>query len=156
IVVDEFTSVVDRQVAKIGSHAVQKWVRKKGRKFVAVTCHYDVIDWLQPDWMLEGPTLEFQWRELQRRPRPHVEGARGDYAAWELLVPFHYRTGDRWRSGAGYVFFGEGVPASFAGIVHRPHGHVDDIKGLSRLVTLPDYQGLGLAMILADTMGAAH
>lgn len=53
IVVDEFTSVVDRQVAQIGSHAVQKYVRKQGKKFVAVTCHYDVIDWLQPDWVLD-------------------------------------------------------------------------------------------------------
>jgi hypothetical protein len=26
---DEFTSVVDRQVAKIGAHAVQKWCSKR-------------------------------------------------------------------------------------------------------------------------------
>ena len=52
IAVDEFTSVVDRQVAKIGSHAVQKWARGKGRQFVAATCHYDLEDWLQPDWVL--------------------------------------------------------------------------------------------------------
>lgn len=59
IVLDEFTSVVDRQVAKIGSHAVQKWVRKNKRQFVAVTCHYDVIEWLQPDWILEPATMNF-------------------------------------------------------------------------------------------------
>ena len=37
IVVDEFTSVVDRQVAQIGAHAVQKYVRRTGKKFVAVS-----------------------------------------------------------------------------------------------------------------------
>jgi ABC-type glutathione transport system ATPase component len=46
VVVDEFTSVIDREVAAIGSHTVQKLVRKSGKRFVAVTCHYDVIDWL--------------------------------------------------------------------------------------------------------------
>ena len=46
VVVDEFTSVVDRQVAQFGSHAIQKFVRKNQRRFVAVTCHYDVIEWL--------------------------------------------------------------------------------------------------------------
>ena len=46
--VDEFTSVVDRQVAQIGSHAVQKHVRENRKKFVAVTCHYDVVEWLHP------------------------------------------------------------------------------------------------------------
>jgi ABC-type ATPase with predicted acetyltransferase domain len=34
---DEFTSVVDRQVARIGSHAVQKFIRRADRQFVAAT-----------------------------------------------------------------------------------------------------------------------
>lgn len=156
IVVDEFTSVVDRQVAKIGSHAVQKHVRRRGKKFVAVTCHYDVIDWLQPDWMLEPATMTFQWRSLQRRPDLDVEIARVDHAAWKLFAPFHYLTADLHKAAACYVMFVAGYPASFAGVLHRPHSKVDDIKGLSRLVTLPDYQGLGLAMILAEKLGAAH
>ncbi len=156
IVIDEFTSVVDRQVAHIGCHAVQKHVRKHGTKFVAVTCHYDVIDWLQPDWMLEPATMTFQWRSLQRRPALNVEIARVDHAAWKLFAPFHYLTGDLHKAAACYVLFVEGYPASFAGVLHRPHSKVDDIKGLSRLVTLPDYQGLGLAMILSDALGSAH
>jgi hypothetical protein len=43
----------------------------------------------------------------------------------------------------------------FAGVLHRPHAKAKNIKGLSRLVTLPDWQGLGLAMILAKNLGAA-
>jgi ABC-type ATPase involved in cell division len=156
IVVDEFTSVVDRQVAQIGSHAVQKHVRKRGSKFVAVTCHYDVVEWLQPDWMLEPATMTFQWRLLRRRPSIAVEVARVGYEAWELFAPFHYLTAELARSAACYVLFVDGVPASFAGVLHKPHARAHDIKGVSRLVTLPDYQGLGLAMILADTLGAAH
>jgi len=156
VVIDEFTSVVDRQVAHIGCHAVQKHIRKHGRKFVAVTCHYDVVDWLQPDWLLEPATMNFQWRLLRRRPALNVEVARVDHTAWKLFAPFHYLTGELHRAAACYVLFVEGMPASFAGVLHRPHSKVDDIKGVSRLVTLPDYQGLGLAMILADTLGAAH
>ena len=73
VMVDEFTSVIDRQVAKIGCHAVQKLIRKQQKQFVAVTCHYDVVEWLQPDWMLEPATMSFQWRSLQRRPSLDVE-----------------------------------------------------------------------------------
>jgi ABC-type lipoprotein export system ATPase subunit len=156
ILVDEFTSVVDRQVAKIGSHAVQKHVRKSGKKFVAVTCHYDVVEWLQPDWVLEPATMTFQWRSLQRRPSLPVEIARVDHSAWRLFAPFHYLTAELHRAAACFVLFVDGNPASFAGVLHRPHPKVDDIKGVSRLVTLPDYQGLGLAMILADAIGAAY
>src|SRR5262249_38679634 len=50
VVIDEFTSVVDRTVAQVGSHALAKAVRQHGLRFVAVTCHEDVADWLQPDW----------------------------------------------------------------------------------------------------------
>jgi ABC-type ATPase with predicted acetyltransferase domain len=51
IVFDEFTSVVDRDVAKVVSMVVSKTVRKESRQFVAITCHYDVIDYLEPDWV---------------------------------------------------------------------------------------------------------
>jgi len=52
IVFDEFTSVVDREIAKVSSYAIQKAIRHTGKKFIAVTCHYDVVDYLEPDWVL--------------------------------------------------------------------------------------------------------
>ena len=51
IVFDEFTSVVDRDIAKTTSYAVQKNIRRNNRKFIAISCHFDIIDWLQPDWV---------------------------------------------------------------------------------------------------------
>lgn len=59
IVFDEFTSVVDRNVAASMSFAVQKYVRKHALKFVAVSCHRDVIDWLSPDWVYDTDEREF-------------------------------------------------------------------------------------------------
>lgn len=156
IVIDEFTSVVDRQVAQIASHAVQKYVRKNNRKMVAVSCHYDILDWLQPDWILEPATMTFQWRSVQRRPELNAEIARVDHAAWKMFAPFHYLTADLHRAAACFCLFINDVPTTFAGVLHRPHPKADDIKGVSRLVTLPDYQGLGLAMILVDRLGAAY
>jgi hypothetical protein len=52
-VVDEYSSVVDRTVAQIGSAAVARTVRKNRLQFIAVTCHYDVLDWLEPDWVYD-------------------------------------------------------------------------------------------------------
>lgn len=50
---DEFTSVVDRAVAQNLSCSLQRTVRRTGKKFIAVTCHRDVLDWLQPDWCFD-------------------------------------------------------------------------------------------------------
>jgi ABC-type dipeptide/oligopeptide/nickel transport system ATPase subunit len=69
IVIDEFTSVVDREVAKIASYAISKAVRRqKDRKFIAVTCHYDVVDWLDPDWIFCTDTMEFDRKKELGRP----------------------------------------------------------------------------------------
>lgn len=59
IVFDEFTSVVNREVAKHGSYAIQKSIRKKNKKFIAVTCHSDIIEWLEPDWIYDTDKQAF-------------------------------------------------------------------------------------------------
>ena len=59
VVFDEFTSVVDRQVAKFGSYAIQKFVRKCNKRFVAVSCHEDIIEWLEPDWIINANIMRF-------------------------------------------------------------------------------------------------
>jgi ABC-type ATPase with predicted acetyltransferase domain len=59
VVFDEWTSVVDRTVAQIASLAISKQIRRRGKKFIAVTCHYDVIDWLEPDWVFSTDDMKF-------------------------------------------------------------------------------------------------
>ena len=59
VVFDEFTSVVNREVAKTGSFAIQKAVRKMNKKFIAVACHSDIIEWLEPDWIYNTDEQRF-------------------------------------------------------------------------------------------------
>lgn len=59
IVFDEFTSVVDREIAKISALAISNAIRKSKKQFIAVTCHYDVLDWLEPDWVFRTDDMTF-------------------------------------------------------------------------------------------------
>ena len=61
VVYDEFTSVVNRQVAKAASCAISKCVRRNDKKFIAISCHDDIVDWLQPDWVYNTDTRDFFW-----------------------------------------------------------------------------------------------
>lgn len=51
VYIDEWTSVVNRDVAKSMSNSIQKYIRRKGCKVIFVSCHFDIIDWLQCDWI---------------------------------------------------------------------------------------------------------
>lgn len=56
---DEFTSVVDRNVAKTLCMALKKCLKKYPEKqFVAVSCHKDIIEYLQPDWIFDTDTMQ--------------------------------------------------------------------------------------------------
>lgn len=84
-VMDEYSSVVDRTVAQVGSAALARTVRQRGQRFVAITCHEDVADWLQPDWVYRPAEDLFQWRCLRRRPHIPLEVFRCRPAAWKLF-----------------------------------------------------------------------
>ena len=68
VVVDEFTSVVDRQIAKIGASAFAKaWRKNKGIQIVLLSCHYDIIEWLQPDWVYDTRVSEVKKKSKNDR-----------------------------------------------------------------------------------------
>ena len=68
-VFDEFTSVVDRNVARVSSLAIQKAIRRQDKKFIAVTCHYDVQDWLMPDWVFNTDDMTFQLLDAEAQKK---------------------------------------------------------------------------------------
>jgi len=50
-VIDEFTSVVDRTVARSLCESLNRFLLDNS-KVVVATCHDDVLDWLNADWIL--------------------------------------------------------------------------------------------------------
>jgi energy-coupling factor transporter ATP-binding protein EcfA2 len=154
-VVDEFTSVVDRRVAQIGSCALAATVRRTNRRFVAVACHYDIIDWLNPDWVVdlgqvdEHDRVTLERRSLRRRPDVTLNIRRGDYTDWPLFRQHHYLSGSLSRSAKCFVAEVDGRPAAFTGVMHFPHPAGSWWRE-HRTVCLPDYQGVGIGNRLSE------
>lgn len=68
VVFDEFTSVVDRQVAQTACIAINKTIKKTSKKFIAISCHYDILEWLQPDWVFDTNEMKsFFWTSHDHR-----------------------------------------------------------------------------------------
>ncbi len=93
-VVDEFTSVIDRQIAKIGAEAFSKTWRKGSGQVVLLSCHYDIIEWLQPDWVYDLNEARFYERDcLRQHPRLELKIYKVKGSAWRYFKE-HYYLGD--------------------------------------------------------------
>jgi ABC-type ATPase involved in cell division len=58
-VIDEFSSVVDRAVAKAASVSLSRYIKNNDIENVVIsTCHRDILDWLEPDWVIDTDTGE--------------------------------------------------------------------------------------------------
>ena len=156
-VVDEFTSVVDRTVAQIGSCALSKAIRRGSRKFVAVSCHDDIVEWLQPDWILEPHAGRFAWRLLRRRPAIELDIRRCSPALWSLFAPHHYLTAELNRSARCFAAYYHGRPVAFSSWLPFV-GKLKDARQARRThrnVCLPDFQGVGIGTATVDTIAQA-
>ncbi|QDU75468.1 glutamine ABC transporter ATP-binding protein [Bremerella volcania] len=161
IAFDEFTSVVDRTSARFGSMALRRAIDRGqiSKKLVAVTCHLDVIDWLRPDWVLDMTSGKLTRRCL-RRPRLQLSIHRCSRDLWPLFASHHYLDGQLNPAARCYIGLVEGQPAVFAATLNNfRKNHLR----ISRLVTLPTYQGIGLGGRMLDELsqhltneGATH
>lgn len=158
VVVDEFTSVIDRQVARIGSCAIAKAVRRTKRKFIAVSCHDDIVEWLQPDWIIEPHVGRFTWRSQRRRPPIELEIRRVSTEAWSIFAPHHYMSASLSRSAACFCAFIGQRPVAFSSWLPFV-GKLKDSRGARRThrnVCLPDFQGVGIGRALVDEIASAY
>lgn len=152
-VLDEYSSVVDRTVAQIGSAALAKTIRKNNLQFVAITCHEDVEAWLDPDWVYRPAERTFAWRSLQGRPAIDLEVFRCDKAAWELFAPHHYLSDNIIRSAYCFLATWAERPVAFSAWLPFVGGG-PPTRREHRTVTLPDYQGVGIGNVLSATIAS--
>lgn len=163
IVIDEFSSVVDRNVAQISSAAVAKLIRKQNSKFIAVTCHYDVEEWLQPDWIINMNSQEFIIRDkkyaeksgrLLHRPKIEIKVERVERKFWKIFSKHHYLNHDISVISKCYCGFINNEPAVFTAVINQPNKNPRWRE--HRTVCLPDFQGIGIGNVMSDLIAGCY
>ncbi len=153
IAIDEFTSVVDRTVAKVASNSIQKSFRANNKQLIAVSCHYDILEWLQPDWVIDLQDSTFRRRLRRSRPSFNIEIRKGTRKEWDVLKHHHYMTADLHAGAQMLSAFHNERLIGFASYLHFPHPISKNIKMGHRTVVIPDYQGLGLGALMDEYIG---
>lgn len=155
IALDEWTSVVDRTVAKVMSHCVQKHARRTGRRIVLNSCHYDVIEWLNPDWVIDCNKQEYIDRRSMVDAHERIDQLRLDVRevgreSWPYFSKYHYLSE---RLPGGKIFtFGLFEGANQIGFQCFAAYIIGDHRTFfsNRTVIHPDYAGLGLGILLIN------
>lgn len=142
IVIDEFTSVIDRQIAKIGSQAFQKaWRRSNPTgKVVLLTPHYDILEWVQPDWVIDTKTKTFS-KEHLRRPDIQLDIFEVDKSYWPFYKPHYYLDLPEPVNATHYIGVVDGELACH--VIIAPFFQSGGYR-MTRLVTMPEWQGAGV------------
>lgn len=153
ILVDEYTSVVDRDVAKAMSFALQKHIRRENKRIIVASCHYDILEWLMPDWTCspqKGGALERGEWLRQGRPQISLQVSRVEAETWKFFKKHHYLTEKANKSYIYLLFEWNNKPVSICVIGRQIGRGVGIAYRGSRLVVLPDYQGLGIGSKISD------
>jgi energy-coupling factor transporter ATP-binding protein EcfA2 len=144
VVLDEFSSVVDRNVAKIASAAVAKTVRSRKQKMIAVSCHFDIAEWLEPDWILDMNTGKLSVGRSLRRPDIELQIFRVNHPAWALFRHAHYLDTNLNKAAVCFIVTWNSVPVAFSSWLPLVSGTLANACREHRTVTLPDFQGVGI------------
>ena len=157
-VFDEFTSVVDRNVARVSSLAIQKAIRREDKRFIAVTCHYDVQDWLMPDWVFNTDDMTFQLldAEAQKKNRPGLcieiyETKRKEYF-WNVFKKHHYLSYNFNHAARVFIATCNGDLCAFCAALPFPHPIKKNTWKEHRTVVFPDFQGVGIGTVFSDAI----
>ena len=84
VVFDEFTSVVDRQVAQTACIAINKAIKRQNKKFVAISCHYDILEWLQPQWVFDTNKMKMVFM-IAHDPKKNIKLENAKKGSGQLL-----------------------------------------------------------------------
>lgn len=143
VIIDEFTSVVDRQIAKVGAAAFSKSWKRGGGQAVLLSCHYDILDWVEPDWVFDTRSGELQRGSLWRRPKIELEIFKTNGSYWPIFEPHHYLKLPRMVAANYYVGFVDGEA-----VAHMAVSPMLEMKGMRacRMVVMPEWQGAGVGM----------
>ena len=119
-----------------------------------LSCHYDIIEWLQPDWVYDTAEARFYTRDCLRQ-RPQIE------------LQIYQVKGSVFRHFKPHYYLDLPLPVAaqyFVGIVeNEPVCHIAvaplftaNAYRATRLVVMPEWQGAGIGTRFLDAIGQYH
>jgi GNAT superfamily N-acetyltransferase len=144
---------VDRNVAKSCAAALRRYVTNADlRGVVVASCHYDIIEWLQPDWVFDTSTGQMAGRGSHRRPPINLRIEPCGAGEWQTFGIHHYLNTTMNKAARCWLASWDGTKVGFVSALAFPNQHLKNAWREHRTVVLPDFQGLGIGVAISDAV----
>jgi GNAT superfamily N-acetyltransferase len=162
VTIDEFTSVVDRDTAKSLALSIRKYYDQRGttESLYIASCHRDIIDWLDPEWVYDTDLQKLDNRRCPFRlgTRPElaltIKSSSVDY--WRLFQRYHYLDTEISKSAHYYVLLLGDKPIGFHAAIHSTNRDIHSYWRGHRTVILPEFQGMGIGTTFSDAIAEMY
>lgn len=160
-IIDEFTSVVNRECAISCSTSMEKYIRKHNlQNIVFASCHDDIIEYLKPDWIYNTDKKELSVGRCVRQSKKIIlEVSQCSKQIWNMFAKYHYLSAELNKSADCYLISWNYLPVAFVAILSMPGKFGDDTRHCvseHRIVVLPDYQGMGIGNTISEYFGELY
>lgn len=149
VVLDEFTSLVDRATAKGMAKGISKWCRSHGKNLVVATIHNDIFSFMDPDFVWSTRYNKFI---TYVKSDIKIEYRAGCYSDWRLFKQYHYLSSNLFTASTITLALVDEEPVAFIAVSFQM-GKTNQsgyMRRIHRLVVLPEWQGLGIGTKLLD------
>lgn len=156
-VFDEFASYLDSNTAKSLSNSIRRYVDSEGLKGVVfATCRRDVTEWIRPDWVFDADSGELTIGRLERRPEINIQIHPCQVQVWDRFSQHHYLSSSINKGSRCWVaMWGDDVVGFYATLA-QPSGSLKNAWRGTRMVILPEFQGLGISTALCESVARIH
>jgi ABC-type lipoprotein export system ATPase subunit/GNAT superfamily N-acetyltransferase len=158
--IDEFTSVVDRDTAKSLAYSIRQYHNQDRRVLYIASCHRDIIDWLDPDWVYDTDLQVLDNRRalhrLGRRPPIALTIRSTGPDLWRYFSKYHYLDTRMSRSVHCYVLLLGDKPIGFHAAIHSTNRDIHSYWRGHRTVILPEFQGMGIGTAFSDAIAQIY
>jgi ABC-type lipoprotein export system ATPase subunit/GNAT superfamily N-acetyltransferase len=161
-VVDEFTSVVDRDTAKSLALSIRKYYDQRGttEPLYIASCHRDIIDWLDPEWVYDTDLQVLDNRRspfrMGSRPRLTLTIKSTSINYWRYFSKYHYLDTAISKSAHYYVLLLGDKPIGFHAAIHSTNRDIHSYWRGHRTVILPEFQGMGIGTRFSDAVAEIY
>ena len=159
--IDEFTSVVDRDTAKSLALSVRRYYDRQEIKkpLYIASCHRDIVDWLDPEWVYDTDLGVLENRRLLHRlgrPRLALTIRSTSSFYWRYFSRYHYLDTAISKSAHYYVLLLGRKPIGFHAAIHSTNRDIHSYWRGHRTVILPEFQGMGIGTQFSDAIAEIY